>query len=230
MAVDSPITTTTVSFPEAGRENLTHVLKALKKALHRRPTLRTHKIVFFTSYGEGPLQATGLFREHQPEMIAVTFPRTLTRGENKLPHEIPSSVKRYLDAFGITVIAARLPFEPMDGARNHNAEMELINKALSIVSSSMPLCVQAILQACDHGHVLEGELVIGVTGDMAALVSACSTQKFLGKESPFFVKEFLCKPLTPIRRSGGERPPSLSSETSIDHHSELATSLTIESK
>lgn len=183
-------------FPTEGRENLKDVLKVVKRAMKRREELRSLKLVFFTGYGEGPVLATNILREYGPQMIAVTFPPTFEikreNGEKENP-QITKEVSAYLAAMNVRIIRARLPFDLMEGAEAHTREMTTIKNSLSIVGGSFPLCVQAVLQACDFGFVSDGETVIGITGDCAAVIRVCPTKHFLSPQSQFFVKEFLCR-------------------------------------
>src|SRR5579875_1885411 len=100
-------------FPTEGRENLKQVLSDVKRAMSRREELRGLKLVIFTGVGEGPVLATNLLREFEPQIIAVTFPPTfeikLKSGDKYNPH-FGKEVEAYLQAMGVKMIRARLPF------------------------------------------------------------------------------------------------------------------------
>ncbi len=183
-------------FDSEGRDNLKHVLKAVKQVLTRREELRNLKLIFFTAYGEGPMLATKILRVLNPKIIAVTFPPTfkVKRGEEWISPTLTKEVDAFLQEKDVKIITTRLPFDPMEGAESHTREMDTIKSALAIFGESFPLCVQAVLQACDSGLVKEGEFVIGITGDSAAVIRTCCTQNFLSRGSQFFVREFICKP------------------------------------
>jgi hypothetical protein len=51
-----------------------------------------------------------------------------------------------------------------------------------------------VSSACDHGEVAIGEKVLSVTGDVAAILTATTTDKFLSKTEGLVVNEILCKP------------------------------------
>lgn len=212
-------------FTQDGRANLRDVLRFVQRSLKKRADLRTMKLVFLTGFGEGPMLATRLLREFDPKIIAVTFPPTLKLkvGEDVMTPRISDEVAAFLKAMKVDIITARLPFDTMVGANMQESEMRTIIGTLSIFGRSVPLCVQAVLQACDFGYVAEGEDVIGITGDCAAIITATSTKNFLSPTSLFVVKEFICKsgsrnvgrPLTGAKKQNAITlaAPSLQSRT-----------------
>ena len=179
-------------FNEEGRTNLRHVLRLVQRARCKRPELQELKVVFMTAFGEGPLLATKLFRNNKPRMIAVTFPPTVKLPDGK-PYVLSDQVESYLKAMKVELVRARLPFDGFGGNTPADQQMILIKSVLSSFGRSMPMCVEAVLQACDAGLVEEGEDVIGITGDMAAIVTASTTSKYLSSQSVFSVREFICK-------------------------------------
>ena len=183
-------------FDSEGRENLKQVLRVVKRSLRNSEEMRNLKLVFFTAYGEGPLLATQTLKEWTPKIIAVTFPPTfkVRRGEEWVTPTLTKEVDTFLRDMDVRIITARLPLDTMVGAESHSREMDTIKNALAMFGESFPLCVQAVLQACDFGFVENGESVIGITGDTAAIIRACPTENFLSPRSLFFVREFLCKP------------------------------------
>ncbi|WP_263382260.1 hypothetical protein [Granulicella arctica] len=199
MAVKRASTRSVTYFQSSGRVNLKRVVTSVLRNLKNREELRSLKLVFFTAYGEGPLLASGILRDYEPKMIAVTFPPSITvfRGNATVPHELVPSVTRYLEVFDVKILAERLPFSTLDVDESRVAEIKLVESTLATVASSFPLCVQAVLQACDHGLISVGEQVIGITGDFAALISACGTENFFSKDSGFFIHEIFCKPSQP---------------------------------
>jgi hypothetical protein len=189
----SQYTSSAVSyFAQDGKANLRAVLKLLQRARRKRADLKAMKIVFMTGYGEGPLLAIRNFKDDHPKMIAVTFPPNTPTSDGR-PHFIPEEVGAYLKAMKVDIISTRLPFDGMDGTTMGDHEMRLVKSVLSKLGRSVPLCVQAVLQACDHGLVEQGEEVIGVTGDLAAVITASTTASFLSPTSPFYIREFICK-------------------------------------
>jgi hypothetical protein len=200
MIKPSPIT----YFEREGRANLQDVIKALKKTLAARPELQSKKIVFFTAIGEGPALAYNHLIQFRPKIIAITFSPQFyfTHNDEKIHPKISDDLEAFFRGVGIPVITSRLPFDSITGLDAHNKQCELVREVLSMVGGGLALCVQAVLQACDHGLVEPGELVFGVSGDFAVLVSAAPTSKFLSKDGGLAVHEIICKPrnLTIARR------------------------------
>ena len=81
--------------------------------------------------------------------------------------------------------------------------MGLIRSALEVFGGSMPLAIQAVLQAADCGYVETGEQVIAITSDTAVLITASTTKQFLSNTCGMMVNEIICKPrmFTVSRRS-----------------------------
>jgi hypothetical protein len=185
-----------VYFDQEGRANLGHVLRVIKKTLRKRPELRGTKLVIFTAIGEGPALAYSLLGEFDPRIIAVTFPPdfSVKRGNRVFKPEIAPRLRAFFAGVNITVLTGRLPFDEIEGAVVHNEQVKLIREVLGLWGGSFSLIVQAVLQACDRGEVEQGEMVIGMAGDSAALITASSTTKFLSKEGGFAINEVLCKP------------------------------------
>jgi hypothetical protein len=195
-------------FEREGRHNLPQVLRVLRKVMKKRQDLRALKIAFLTAEGEGPALAYNLLQEFDPQIIAITFPPdfSVKRGDERYSPRIHEKVRRFFDGVGIKVITGRLPFDLIDQLDSHNQQMQLMCSVLSIVGGGFPLCVQAVLQSCDHGAVQIGEKVIAVSGDFAAVITASTTKLFLTKENGLVVNEILCKPrnLTRVRKQNSD--------------------------
>jgi hypothetical protein len=185
-----------VYFEREGRDNLAHVLRIVKRTLKRRPEMRSAKLVILTAEGEGPALAFSQLQQFEPQIIAVTFPLDffVKKGEERYYPRIHPKVRKLLDGVGVRVVTGRLPFDDIEGAVAHNQEMGLIRKVLSTFGGSMPLAIQAVLQACDNGAVQTRERVITITGDCALVVTASTTKEFLSKHAGLIVNEILCKP------------------------------------
>jgi hypothetical protein len=185
-----------IYFEREGRENLAQVLRVVKRSLRRRPELRNVKLVIFTAEGEGPALAFSQLQQFEPQIVAVTFPPDffVKQGKGNYHPRIHAKVRKFFDGVGVKVITGRLPFDQIEGADDHNQQMELIRKVLSIIGGSVPLAIQAVLQACDGGAVEVGERVISITGDSALIVTASTTRKFLSRDGGLVVNEILCKP------------------------------------
>jgi|GEM_PF-1082441 hypothetical protein len=187
-------------FSSEGRENLSSVIKAIKLFISSTTGLEdaVSKIVFLTREGEGPMLAHSHLHHLGVKIIAVTFPRhyAAKRPDNSIfMPEIPEKIQRFFQAFDIPIVTNRLPFDDIDGADAHNREMSLIRNTLALFGGSIPLAIQAVLQATDAGHVNVGEQVIAATGDSALLITASTTKMFLRKDnSGMIVNEIICKP------------------------------------
>lgn len=196
-----------VYFEEDGRANLSRVVSVIKRTMSRRPELRT--VVFFTAFGEGPALAYKRLQEFDATIVAVTFPPTfrVKQGERVFTPCIEDRAKQFFAGVGIKVLTGRLPWDESDGCDSHNNEMAVIKKTLSVFGGSFPLCVQAVLQACDMGAIAIGERVIAATGDCAAVVTATATQYVFSKEFGLAVNEILCKSRNPtLLYSWAKRP------------------------
>lgn len=185
-----------VYFEREGRANLGRVLRVIKRTLRRRPELRAAKLVIFTAVGEGPALAYSLLGEYEPSIVAVTFPPNFSvkRGDGVFQPRIAPKIQKFFAGVNIRVITGRLPFDEFEGMPAHNEQVRLIREVLTLWGGSFPLIVQAVLQACDWGEVTQGETVIGMAGDSAAIVTASTTDRFLSKQGGLVVNEILCKP------------------------------------
>jgi hypothetical protein len=188
-------------FASEGRENLSAVIKCIKQFLRNAESegiVAPKKVVFMTREGEGPMLAHSQLQAEDLKIIAVTFPRHYAGSRpdaSIFMPEISERVRKFFDAFDIPIVTNRFPFDEIIGAESHNREMALLRKALALFGGSVPLAVEAVLQAADAGHVEVGEQVIAATGDTALLVTASTTRLFLAKDSRgFCVNEIICKP------------------------------------
>lgn len=189
-----------VYFDEEGRENnLRRVLQAIRQCLKERPEIRT--VVFMTARGEGPVLAYNQLQgiEPEPKIIAVTFPVTFAvkHGEDWVHPDISPKTKAFFKGVGIPVLKCRLPWDQIEGADGHNREVALIKNAVAMFGGSFPLCIQAVLQACDMGAVEPQQQVIAAAGDCAAIVTATATQYVFSRRYGLAVNEILCKARTP---------------------------------
>jgi hypothetical protein len=196
VGISKAVTSAILYFDNEGRENLPRVLSTVKRTLTRRADLRDLRIVMFTATGDGPALAYSRLQKFEPKVIAVTFPADfhVHRGEEIYYPSIPKRLKAFFEGVGYKVITSRLPFDGIGNAQAHNQEMQLIKDVLNVFGGGFSLCVQAVLSACDHGEVAVGDKVLGITGDLAAIITATTTEKFLSKSDGLVVNEILCKP------------------------------------
>jgi len=190
-------------FESEGRENLPSVIKYVKNYLKtfRLPTGdllpgRPNKIVCMTFRGEGPMLAYHQLFKEDVTIVAVLFPSTyrVVSKDSITYSELPDKVRKFFDGVGIRVIRTRLPFDEITGADAHNKEMTALKRTLAVFGGSVPLAIQAVLQATDSGEVMSGEQVIAFTSDTALVVTASTTKDFLSQSSGLLVNEILCKP------------------------------------
>jgi hypothetical protein len=184
-----------IYFDREGRENLSQVLRVVKRVFKKRPEVRSHPLLVFTAIGEGAALAYNLLQEYDPKIIAITFSPdfyVMREGKKVFP-QIPDKIKALFDGIGIKVIKSRLPFDEIEGMAAHNEQMKLLKSALTLFGGGFVQCVQAVLQACDHDVVPVGEKVISITGDSAAIITASTTKGFLTRESGLVINEILCK-------------------------------------
>ena len=185
-----------VYFEREGRDNLVEVIRVVKRALKKREELRSFKLVIFTAAGEGPWHAYNQLAEYEPRIIAVTFPIdfSVKRGDERVFPRISPKLKKFFDGVGVTVVSpAPLPWDLIEGMELHNQQMKTVKAAITLFGGGFTMCIQAVLRACDGGHVESGERVIAVSGDCAALITAATSRKFLGSEG-LTVHEIFCKP------------------------------------
>lgn len=219
-----------IYFEREGRENLAQVLRVVKRALRRRPELRSAKLVIFTAAGEGPALAYSQLQQFDPQIVAVTFPPDffVRQGKENYYPRVHAKVRKFFDGVGVKVITGRLPFDQIEGADDHNHQMELIRQVFSTFGGSIPLAIQAVLQSCDSGAVEIGERVIVITGDSALIVTASTTRKFLSQDGGLVVNEILCKPRNMnITRPATTTAPIKSKDLFDDKTPLLETSKTI---
>jgi hypothetical protein len=188
------------AFDSEGRANLTNVMKSVKNFMRSLTTnglAYPTKIVIFTSQGEGPMLAYNQLSGLDVSIIAVTPPPSysvkLNDGGTYTP-EIPEKVVKFFKGVDIPVVRTRLPFDSITGADAHNKEMAVLKNVLAVFGGSIPLAIQAVLQATDADLIRSGEEVIAITADTALVVTASTTCDFLSKSCGLIVNEIICKP------------------------------------
>jgi hypothetical protein len=195
MPKPSPIT----YFEREGTDNLPEVLKVIKKTVQRRSELQGCKVVFLTAEGRGPALAYNQLEQYGMKIIAVTFSPSfcIRRGDHLFHPQISPKVTKFFQGVEIPILTSRLPFDPIGGAESAVSQgLKMANDVFAIFGGGVALAVQAVIQACDMGHVKVGELAIVAAGDCALLVSASSSRLFLSPERGLAVLEILCKART----------------------------------
>ncbi len=165
------------------------------------------KAVIFTATGDGPLYAVKNLLP-RPDLsgvrvIAVTPPFGRVYREDPRKKDSPlvragiqPAMKQLLSGFGVPVIAAQLPFKEVHGGQNEqrSSEWTKVSQALSILGGGFPLCVQAVLVACDAGEVEPGERVAALTADTSVIVLSSRTETFLSQREGLLIEHILCRP------------------------------------
>jgi hypothetical protein len=149
-----------------------------------------------TFRGEGPLLAYHELLDDDLTVVAVLFPPTyrVVKDNTVTYSEIPDKIRKFFDGVGVRIIRSRLPFDEITGAESHNKEMSALKKTLAVFGGSMPLAIQAVLQATDSGEVCSGEQVVAITSDTALVVTASTTKDFISPTAGLQVNEIICKP------------------------------------
>jgi hypothetical protein len=159
------------------------------------------KVVIFTGTGEGPMfAARSLLPDYENiTAVAVTPPagrlyvRDPTKAERELVRSgVPPRIHQFLQAFGVPVISANLPFKQIEG--DQASPWPQVERAYGVLGGGFALCVQAVLVACDAGRVAVGERVAAATADTAIVVLAARSETFLSSTEGLLVEHILCRP------------------------------------
>jgi len=195
-------TVNTTYFLQEGRDNL---LRTMRMSFHAALGHKIEKVVIFTARGDGVKLAVDEFLtrpeyEHM-KVIGVTFPigKTFTGKDKKeFKVEIPTDLDEYFRnrrPVPIPIVRAHLPFDPISSPYPKGGalaqSLSLVGDALNMFGGGMSLCVQAVLLACDGGHVRLGEHVVSLASDCAILAQATSTRRMLEE---LIIREIICKP------------------------------------
>jgi hypothetical protein len=182
-----------------GKENLRECLRAAFGAAQRH---NIGTLVVFTGEGLGIKVALDEFctdvANSRVRLVAVTFPagKAFTDAAgNPILVEIPATLRAEMQAKGIPLVRAHLPFDPISPMFSSRGvlgqDLSLVESALNVFGGSMSLCVQAVLMACDAGELVPGDHTIALTSDTAILAQAAPTANML---RGLAVREILCKP------------------------------------
>jgi hypothetical protein len=139
--------------------------------------------------------------------------------------DISPDNKALLQQEGIPIVRAHMPFAPIPPSFKDRGvlanDLSLVENALNIFGGSMSLCVQAVLMACDAGHVPIGEHVVACTSDTAILAKATCTTRLL---TEFAVREILCKPAIFDIGKKEKKEPMLKQAPSLEIEGQAAQS------
>ena len=165
-------------------------------------------LVIFTGTGDGPLYAanellvSAPYRHLHLQIVAVTPPfgrpyrENPTEDTSRLVHAgIPPAMRSELEALGVTVLAAHLPFKEVYDGRERTSPWTRVAEAYGVLGGGFALGVQALLIACDAGAVPSGTRVVVATADTAFVAMASRTETFLSPYEGVLVEHLLCRPM-----------------------------------
>lgn len=190
-------------FPGEGRESMR---ECIDRSVEACLAYNIGSLVIFTGTGEGPHYAA---KELLPQgkysnlhVVAVTppFGRAYLADPRQGPDGplvragINPAMRDELEALGISVVAAHLPFKEMQVGRERVSEWSRVAEALGVLGGGFALCIQAVLLACDAGAVPLGERVVVASADTALIVWTSRTELFLSPRDGLLVEHILCRP------------------------------------
>lgn len=178
-------------FEREGKENLTDTIGCVVKAA---AALDIRRVVVFTSDGEAALRLRRRLPD-QREIFAVTFPHEMVAKPADRPPTfmgIPSrDTRTKLAALGISIVQGTMPFRVGPESDAFNA----LRYGFGIFGGGAQLCVQAVLMACDAGHLDAGERCLVMSADTGLIMRAGHSWQFFQRTSTAAVEHIVCKPL-----------------------------------
>lgn len=187
-------------FQAEGKRNLKRTIELVKA---RAVTLNLKKIVVFTGDGDGAFLLNEAVQDSSITVLAVTFPYKATfRPEKKdepnrekiIPKTSEADVRQKFLEKGIPLIQGVMPLWEIVLPGTVESKVKIIQATLSLISGGLPLCVQAVLMACDAGHVEPGEEVISMSADTAIVARAAQTRWLFHPERGLEIREIICMP------------------------------------
>lgn len=195
----------TIYFLTEGKDSLA---KCLELSFRRAKATGIKTVVIFTANGQGiELACTKYLANKEYEgvrVVGVSFPY------GRVPSDalhISEDRLNLFERFAIPIVRSASPLDelPIPDRSSRN----LVRRTLELFSGGTPLCIQAVLIACDAGLIQPGAHVITMSADTSLIVKASVSSKFFAM---FAIREFICKPL--IRDvSKGE---TLAAELNVD--------------
>jgi hypothetical protein len=179
-------------FPDEGRHHRAATLRACRARL-RGGDIR--HFVIFTLDGKAGLEASKVLGKLPVKIIAISFPP-----ENVTSRDVPAGtfqigilgdIATRLQKAGITIVQGTMPLREILIPGDKDVKIEAIRRTLGLMSGGLDLCVEAVLMACDAGHVDIGEIVLACSADTAIVARASRTTALLVS---FEIQEVLCKP------------------------------------
>ena len=175
--------------------------KTIELARERAQTLGIRKVVVASETGLSALKVLDVFRDSEV-MVVSSAAGTLVKGSliGDLRIGIPDEkILEELDERGARVVRGTDPFW------NIAAHSDLVDAAklgmmyYKVVCGGLHVCMTAVLEATDAGHLVEGEEAVAMAGsfvglDTAIVATAANSVNFF---NAFEVLEVICKPRRP---------------------------------
>jgi len=186
-------------FKTEGKRNMKQTIVLVKA---RAVALNIKKIVVFTGDGDGAFLLDEAVQDTDISVLAVTFPYKVTfrpekdelRREKNIPKTSETSVRQRFREKGIPLIQGVMPLWEIVLPGTVESKVKVIQSTLSLISGGLSLCVQAILMACDSGHIEPGEEVISMSADTAIVARAAQTRLLFHPERGLEIREIICMP------------------------------------
>lgn len=189
-------------FDHEGRD---YMRECLTLALRACVESGLQKLVIFTGTGEGPHFAATELRPQPPfeeiELVAVTPPFGRPYRERPGDPDSPvvnagihPAVRDELEALGVGLVSAHLPFKEMWDGRERRSEWSRVAEAYGVFGGGFALCIQALLIACDAGFVQNGERVVVAAADTGFIARATRTETFLSPFEGMLIEHIICRP------------------------------------
>lgn len=179
-------------FDREGKQNLAETIRIVARASNE---MGIDKILVFTSEGDGIASLHKKLKRFQ-SLFAVTFPHEMIANDpEKGPFFIglASALRRNeLRNIGVTIIQGTMPFGPLGDTQPE--WLMGLSMGLGILGGGLQLCVQAILMACDAGHLNATERCVVMSADTAVIARAGHSNNFFRKSSTLAIEHILCKP------------------------------------
>jgi len=206
---------TTSYYPGKGK---TMMEDTIKKSLERCKETGIGKILIFTSDGEGPLLAARIKGSSNVRIVAVTFPAGQVFRDNKgnlVRAKLSDPIERKkLEDEGILVVQGTMPLQEIITPGSSDSKTDAILRTLSLISLSLPLCVQAILMATDAGVVSPGEEVVSASADTAIVGCGALSHWLFHPEEGLDIREIICKPHSRLMQQQSGRDEDKTGEKS----------------
>lgn len=175
--------------------------KTIELAVERAEELVVKKIVVASETGLSALKVLDAFPRKEVIVVSSAAGTTVdgtTIGDLKIG--IPDEgMLRELKNRGVKVVRGTDPFWNLDAHTEITGVGKLGMMYFKVLCGGIHVCMTAVLEATDAGHLSEGEEVIALAGsfvglDTAIVAGAANSVNFF---KAFEVREIICKPRRP---------------------------------